>query len=181
MWRLLFLSSTSLLVAVVACSDDGGGSCGPNGAAAFGLVATNGSDVALTYGNLTSMVNNDCPDPAAPAGVVSLTILGQQSGGTGFINLCVPRPDLLATTPGHLGFDVKIVDLKGDLNSCMFAINTTTVPSGMVTSDGLCKNGSDSRGYALAFNGNIVLSRTCAGTTDSVPAALTGTVAVAAQ
>jgi hypothetical protein len=181
MWRLLFLSSTSLLVALVACSDDGGGTCGPNGAAEFGLAATNGSDVALTFGGLTSGPNHDCPDPAAPSGVESLTIIGHQSGGAGLINFCVPRPDLLAKAPARLGFDVKIIDLSGDQNSCSFAINTTTVPSGSVTSDGMCNSGQGPQGYALAFNGNIVLSRTCNGTTDMVPAALSGTVAVAQQ
>ncbi|MBV8756350.1 MAG: hypothetical protein JO257_03680 [Deltaproteobacteria bacterium] len=179
MWRSLFLSSTSLLC-FVACSDDGG-SCGPKGAAAFGLGASNGSDVSLTYGNLSSGANNDCPDPAAPAGVISLTLSGQQSGGTGIITFCIPRPDLLATTPGRLGFDVKIIDLTGDANSCMLKIDSTAVPSGMVTSDGICKNGQDKAGYALAFNGHIVFTRTCAGTSDSVPAQLSGTVAVTAQ
>ena len=180
MWRLLFLSSTSLALAVAACSDDGG-SCGPKSAAEFGLVATNGSDVSLTYGGLTSGANNDCPDPAAPTGVVSLTITGQQSGGTGIITFCMPRPDLLAKAAGRLGFDVKIIDFSGDQNSCTFTVNTTAVPSGNVTSDGLCDNGTNKAGYALAFNGNVVLSRTCNGTTDMVPAALTGTVAVSAQ
>jgi len=179
MWRSLFLSSTSLVL-FVACSDDGG-SCGPKGAADFGLVATNGSDVALTYGGLRSGANNDCPDPAAPTGVISLTITGQQSGGTGIITFCIPRPDQLASTAGRLGFDVKIIDLTGDQNSCTFAINSTAVPSGTVTSDGMCDNGTNKAGYALAFNGNIVLSRMCNGTTDMVPAALTGTVAVAQQ
>lgn len=179
MWRSLFLSSTSLLC-VVACSDDGG-SCGPKGAAEFGLVATNGSDVSMTFGNLSSGANNDCPDPAAPAGVISLTLTGQQSGGTGIVTFCIPRPDTLATTPGRLGFDVKIIDLMGDNNSCTLKIDTTTVPSGTVTSDGLCKNGQDKAGYALGFNGHIVFTRTCAGTNDSVPVQLTGTVAVSSQ
>jgi hypothetical protein len=180
MWRSLFLSSTSL-VCVVACSDDGGGTCGPKGAAAFGLVATNGSDVSMTYGNLTSGANNDCPDPAAPSGVVSLTVTGQQSGGTGIVTFCIPRPDTLATTPGRLGFDVKIIDLKGDNNSCTLKLDTTTVPSGNVTSDGMCNNGKGSAGYALAFQGHVVFTRTCNGTADSVPAELSGTVAVAQQ
>ena len=105
MWRLLFLSSTSLLVAVVACSDDGGGTCGPKGANEFGLVATNGSDVALTYGGLQSGQNNDCSDPATPD-IISLTVTGAQSGGTGIITFCIPHPDKLAKMPGQLGTDV---------------------------------------------------------------------------
>lgn len=179
MWRLLFLSSTSLLC-FVACSDDGG-SCGPKGAAVYGLTVSNGSDVNMTYGNLTSSANNDCPDPAAPTGVISLTLSGQQSGGTGIITFCIPRPDLLTSAPGRLGFDVKIIDLTGDANSCTLKIDSTSVPSGNVTSDGMCKNGQDKAGYALAFNGHIVFTRTCNGTNDSVPAQLSGTVAVASQ
>lgn len=180
MWRSLFLSSTSLLC-FVACSDDGGGSCGTKGAAQFGLVATNGSDVSMTFGGLTSGANNDCPDPAAPAGVISLTITGAQSGGTGVVTFCIPRPDLLTTTPGRLGFDVKIIDFKGDANSCTLKIDSTAPPSGNVTSDGLCNNGQDKAGYALAFEGHVVFTRMCNGTSDSVPAQVTGTVAVTQQ
>ena len=180
MWRSLFLSSTSLLVIVAACSDDGG-TCGPKGAAVYGLTVSNGSDVAMTFGNLSSGANNDCPDPAAPSGVISLTLSGQQSGGTGIVTFCIPRPDLLATTPGRLGFDVKVIDLMGDANSCTLKIDSTAVPSGSVTADGLCKNGQDKAGYALAFNGHLVFTRTCNGTNDSVPAELTGTVAVSSQ
>ena len=181
MWRSLFLSTTSLLC-FVACSDDGGGSCGTKGGAAFGLVATNGSDVSMTFGGMTSSANNDCPDPAgAPAGVISLTVVGTQSGGTGIVTFCIPRPDTLMTTPGRLGFDVKIIDLKGDNASCTLKIDTTTIPSGNVTSDGMCNNGQGSAGYALAFEGHVVFTRMCNGTSDSVPAELSGTVAVAQQ
>jgi hypothetical protein len=177
MWRLLFLSTTSLALAVAACSDDGG-SCGPKSAPEFGLVATNGSDVALTYGGLSSSPNHDCPDPNAPMGVEALTVTGPLSGGTGFINFCIPRPDLLATTPGRLGFEVKLVDLSSTLNSCQLTLNSAAVPSGTVTADGMCDNGQNKAGYALTVTGNAVLSRDCGGTIDMVPVALSGTVAV---
>jgi len=181
MWRSLFLSTTSLLC-FVACSDDGGGSCGTKGAAEFGLTATNGSDVSMTFGGMTSSANNDCPDPAgAPDGVISLTVVGTQSGGTGTINVCIPRPDTLATTPGRLGFDVKIIDLKGDANGCTLKIDSTAPPNGTVTSDGMCNNGQDKAGYALAFEGNVVFTRMCNGTSDSVATQLSGTVAVTQQ
>lgn len=176
MWRSLFLSSTSLLC-FVACSDDGG-SCGTKGAAEFGLVATNGSDVSMTFGDLSSLVAHDCVDPNAPAGVVAVTVSGPQSGGTGVVTFCISRPDLLEQQPLNLT-DVQIVDLKGDANGCTLKIDSTAPPSGTVTSDGLCNNGAGPQGYALAFNGYVVFTRTCNGTNDRVPAQLSGTVAVA--
>jgi len=181
MWRLLFLSTTSLALAVAACSDDGGGSCGPKSAPEFGLVATNGSDVALTYGGLSSSPNHDCFDPNSPMGVEALTVTGPRSGGDGLITFCIPRPDLLATTPGRLGFEVQLVDLSSTVNSCMLMLNSTAVPSGTVTVDGMCDNGQNKAGYAITVTGNAVLSRDCGGTIDMVPVALSGTVAVSAQ
>ena len=84
MSRSLFL----LAISVAACGDDGGTTCGPGGAPMDGLTAGNGSDVALVYENLTASANNDCPDPSAPSGVISLTINGSEKGGTGLITFC---------------------------------------------------------------------------------------------
>lgn len=176
MSRSLFLLATSLLVA--GCSDDGSTSCGPGGAGTDTLTAGNGSDVALVYENLSAGANNDCPDPAAPDGVISLTINGSQKGGSGLVTFCVPRPDLLAMGNVQLGSDVQIIDISADAGGCTFAKNSTTVPLGTVGSLGVCKNGQDKAGFALVFAGNLVLARTCNGTTDNVPVQLVGTVAV---
>jgi hypothetical protein len=176
MSRSLFLLAISVVAA--GCSDDSSTTCGPGGAATDGLTAGNGSDVSLTFENLSASANNDCPDPAAPSGVISLTITGSQKNGTGLVTFCVPRPDKLTTGNVQLGSDVKIVDLNGTSNSCMLTTNATTVPLGSVGSIGVCDNGTNHAGFALVFAGNVVLSRDCAGTVDNVPVQLVGTVAV---
>jgi hypothetical protein len=175
MWRSLFLLVTSVVAA--ACSDNP--SCGP-GSAAEVFTVSNGSDVMLTYGSLLSSANNDCRDPSAPSGVVSLTINATQTTGTSIVTFCIPRPDTLAKTPGQLGTDVKVVDFNGTANSCTLTLDSLAPPSGTVTADGMCKDGTDKAGYALAFNAHLVLNRACATSNDMVPVTLSGTVAVSA-
>src|SRR5689334_23154141 len=89
-----FLLCTSL-AAAAAAGCGGGDSCGPGGASAVGVVASGGG-ATMTYGNLSGSPNRDCPDAAAPASVISLSIMGTQSDGAGFLTLCIGRPDLLA-------------------------------------------------------------------------------------
>jgi hypothetical protein len=165
------------------CSDD---SCGPGGAPVSGLVAS-GPQVTLTYGQLLAGQNNDCPAPDAPAGVISLTIRGTQTDATGFITLCVARPDLLvkqaqALGPDAAGSEVRLVDMSGTASTCRLAIDRTASAqpiTGSVTSSGLCGNGSDAAGFALALDGAVSLARTCGTTTDSLRVTLSGRVAVA--
>src|SRR5262245_47925282 len=89
MSRSRFPSHTSLAAAAAAsaallgASCGGDDSCGP-GTLTTGLIAS-ASTVSLTYGTLTSGLNNDCPASNPPAGVVSLTIFGFQVGGAGSI------------------------------------------------------------------------------------------------
>jgi hypothetical protein len=174
MSRSLFLLITSL---AVGCSDDASTSCGPGGATSDGLMASNGSDVALVFENLSASQNHDCPDPSAPD-VESITILGSHKGGSGLINFCVPRPDKLELGNVQLGSDVHVTDVTADANGCSFTLNSTTVPLGTVGSIGVCDNGANHAGFALVFDGNLVLSRDCGGTVDNVPVQLVGTVAV---
>lgn len=173
MSRSLFLSAISL-AALAGCSDP---ACGPGSAAAI-FTASNGSDVMLQYGDVLSSANNDCRDPAAPSGVISLTVNATQTGGTDLVTFCIPRPDLLAKTPGQLGTDVKVVDFNGTANSCMLSLDTLAPPSGTVSADGMCNNGTNKAGYALGFNAHLVLTRNCNGTNDMVPVTLSGTVGV---
>src|SRR6476620_2137268 len=130
MSRSLFLLAIS---AVAACSDDSSTLCGPGGAAMDGLSVGNGSDVSLTYENLSAGQNHDCPDTSQTA-VESITILGSQKNGTGLINFCIPRPDKLTMGNVQLGADVHVTDITGDANGCMFSLNSTTVPLGTVGS-----------------------------------------------
>jgi hypothetical protein len=184
MWRSLFLSSTSLVTAgaalVTGCSS--GNDCGPTSATAFGLTASSSADqISLVYGNLMSGANNDCPDPAAPSGVVSLTISGTEMGGAGLITFCVPRPDLL-TGGLTLGLWVHVVDLTGADASCTYALDTTQPPTGDVTGHGVCSNGTDPAGFGMMFdNGTVPVHRTCGATVDNVQLTLSGDVAVKPQ
>jgi hypothetical protein len=189
MSRSLSRSPTSLAIAVAiaavlaGCGD--GETCGPGTASKTGLTAT-GDNVALTWGTLTSGLNNDCPDSAAPAGVVSVTVFGFQSGGAGSITLCVSRPDLLADGSQTLGHDsataqVRIVDLNGDADICTYTIDRTKPVTGTATASGLCDNASDPAGFAITLDATLTFTRTCDTTTDSVEVMLRGTNAVTTQ
>jgi hypothetical protein len=181
MQRSLFLSSTSLTLAALlgGCGDD---TCGPGDAPDFGILASS-ADVTLTFGDLTSGLNNDCPDPAAPAGVVSVTIQGSQQNGPGLITLCVGRPDLLSAGSIPLGtMGARIIDLRGDdATGCMYTFDSTRPVAGDVSATGLCDNGASSDGYALTVDGNVSLKRTCVTTIDTIAVSFAGTAAVTAQ
>lgn len=180
-------SPTSTLLAGLAaalgaagCSDD---TCGPGGASPAGLAASSDA-VTLTYGNLSSLLGNDCPDPAAPEGVISLSIEGRQSGDPlGLITLCIPRPDLLMEGDRSLGTitstaDVRIVDLRGNADGCAYTLDSTQPPTGSARATGVCDNGDSPAGFALSLDGAATLRRTCGTTTDSVPVTLRGQVAI---
>lgn len=179
MHRLLFLSSISLaLAALGGCSDD---ACGPGDAPATGLIVGD-QDQKLTFGNLTSSANNDCPDSSAPAGVVSLTVGGSQTDGQGLLTLCIPRPDQLpggVTLGGTTG--VRIIDLHGQFNGCDYSIEQTRPVSGTVIGTGVCDNGTNGAGYALSFDGHLSVKRECPTATDTIAVNISGEVAVASH
>ena len=184
MSRLRFHSATSLLLLapLVACGGGDGDSCGPGGAPASGLVATV-SGTPLTFGQLTSGLNNDCPASNPPAGVVSMTIFGTQTGGNGAIALCVSRPDLLsggsqALGPDAAGSEVRLIDLTADANGCSYSVDRAKSISGAATSKGMCDNGNDPAGFALTLSGTLSFTRTCSSTVDSVQVTLSGTAAI---
>lgn len=182
------LAPLATLLALGACHDDP--TCGTSGAPDSGLTAS-ATDVTLTFGALVGGLNNDCPDPAAPVGVTSLSIAGTQTGGTGLFTICVPRPDNLAAGDLSLSIDaagvpgspteVRIVDLTGDASNCTFKFDKTRPPTGTATAEGLCDNGANAAGFALVVDGAISLTRTCGATVDQVSVTLRGRVAVAAD
>jgi len=183
-----FRSSTRLLAIAVllgGCPGDDGETCGPEGAPATGITASNGSDITLTYENLSSLSGNDCPASDAPSGVISLSIEGKQVGGTSPLTLCIPRPDLLADgrtigTTATMG-QLRVIDFSGMANGCTFALDSTTPPTGTGIGTGVCKNGTDASGFALSLTGTINLRRTCGPTIDSVALTLAGKVAVTSR
>src|SRR5579859_7763694 len=163
------------------CGSSSGDSCGPGSAPASGLVA-GATGVTMTYGNVSGSPNRDCPDAAAPANVISLSIMGTQTDGAGFLTLCIGRPDLLAKQAlmfgPEPGAQVHVVDFNGTAGGCMLTIPQGAAPSGTATTTGMCNNGDDPAGFALKLDAQVTLTRTCGATTDSVPVTLTGTVAV---
>jgi hypothetical protein len=184
MSRLHFHSATRLLLLVPLVASCGGSddSCGPGSAPASGLVASGGA-ATLTFGNLTGGLNNDCPASNPPAGVVSMTIFGAQTGGDGAIALCVSRPDLLAGGSQALGADVagseiRLIDLNGKVSDCRYNVDRAKPITGTATSKGMCDNGNDPSGFALTLNGALTFTRTCGSTVDSVQVTLSGTVAI---
>jgi hypothetical protein len=178
----LCLSSTSLVL-LGGCPSDGE-TCGPEGAPANGITASAGSDT-LTYGSLSSLSGNDCPEASAPSGVVSLSIEGTLVGGTGRVTFCIPRPDLLAegrTLGANLAnVEMRLVDFSGEANGCTFARDPAMPPTGTGTGTGVCNNGTDPAGFALALTGTIHAKRTCGATVDDVSLTLAGKVAVTSR
>jgi hypothetical protein len=174
MRRSLCLSITSLILGA-GCGDD---ACGPSGAPEAGLVGT-ATGVTLTYGGMKAGQNNDCPDPAAPADVVSLTVNGAQTDGTGFVTICISRPDRLADGsqtlgPDVAGSEVRLVDLSGMSAGCGYTLGNAV--TGTVTASGLCGGGADPAGFALDVTATVTLNRVCMG--DTVEVSLAGRTAV---
>lgn len=168
------------LVGLLATAGCPGSECGTEGAPASGIVAAT-APTTLEYGELVAGLNNDCPADDAPAGVISLTIAGRQTGAVGFFTLCVERPDRLADELA-LGVDVKgsavhIIDVTGGADNCTYRFDEATPPTGTATGDGVCGNGGDPAGFALVVDGTISLDRTCGGVVDKVTVTLSGRVA----
>jgi hypothetical protein len=171
-------------IGLPGCSDD----CGPGGAPASGLLVsgdTSTSTFAIEYGNLSSLLGNDCPDPAAPEGVISVSIEGRQTGDAASgVTLCIPRPDLLMQGDRTLGTaistaDVRIIDLGGSADGCTFRLDISQAPTGAAQATGVCDNGDSPEGFALSFDGAVGMRRTCGATTDTVAATLRGRIAIA--
>lgn len=177
----LLAGGAAASIGLAGCGDD---ACGPGGAPETGLVAS-ADVVTLTYGALTGLLGNDCPDPDAPEGVISLSVEGEQTGGgSGLVTFCIPRPDLLMQGDRSLSTatsnaDVRIIDLNGDADGCTFTLDSTRPPTGVVQATGVCDNGDSPYGFAIAFDAAISLRRTCGATVDTVAVTLRGRVAVA--
>jgi hypothetical protein len=171
MWRLLCLSIIS-----AGCSD-GSPSCGPHGAG--DSIAVTAGGATLTFGMLVDSANADC---GVTNGIVSITISGSQTdqsmAGPTFITMCVPRPDHLGAGL-TLNTDFNLQDVTGSSGSCTYAIDHTAQPTGTAKSAGLCDNGKSGAGFALTIDAQFMEQRTCGAVVDSVPATLSGTVAVA--
>ncbi|MDQ3367565.1 MAG: hypothetical protein M3680_19255 [Myxococcota bacterium] len=172
----------AMLAMLASCSD--GETCGPAGAPATGLLVSS-ADVTLDFGGLSSLAGNDCPDPAAPEGVVSISLEGTQTGGPGLITLCISRPDLLEGGRSLGGAtstaDVRVIDVRGTVDGCSYTADPATPPTGTATGAGVCENGTSASGFALTVDGALGLRRTCGATVDSIAVTFRGTVAVTSR
>lgn len=176
--RFLLAISPLVLSAATGCGDD---DCGTGGAPASGLVVTAGAD-AITYGALTGGPNGDCPAADAPAGLSSLTIVATQDGGTGFVTLCVPRPDKLDDTAQlsleRAGGTAFVIDVRGSAAGCQLSLERTQAVTGTLHGEGACGNGLDPAGFALVVDAQLTISKQCGDVEQSVAATLRGRVAV---
>lgn len=168
------------LYSLAACSDDA--TCGPP-PAAISTITTAGA-AELTYGDFTVSANNDCPDAAAPAGVVSLTIAGTQASTSAPITFCLPRPDLAETGRAlALGSELQVIDVTGtDANGCAVSLVRPVMATGTAQALGMCEKGAAQVGFALQLDGTVRAQRTCIGQAAvGVDLTLRGTVALRAE
>jgi hypothetical protein len=181
-----FLSSISLVLLATGCPSEQ--ECGTGGAPATGIVAS-GADFTMTFGNITASENNDCPIAGTPEGVISLTLQGVQTDGTGIFTMCFQRPDRLnganALGPDIPGEDVpaRLVDVSGEASDCTFELADpiASPPTGTATGSGACANGTDPAGFALVLDGNVTFTRTCGANVDTVTGTVRGRVAITPQ
>jgi hypothetical protein len=114
--------------------------------------------------------------------VESLTVQGMQQDGPGLLTLCIPRPDKFSTGTIPLGTaGVRIIDLNGMVDDCMYAFDSSRIVTGNVFAKGVCDNGADSAGYSLSIDGNVSMTRMCTTMSDTIAVALDGRAAVTAQ
>jgi len=181
MSRLPFLLTTSAVLAAGCHTDP---TCGIGDAT--DSISLSGGGVTITYDSFTGGANNDCPDPNAPEGVVSITVGAKQTDGTSadFLTFCIPRIDELAqggAFGGATSGDVRFIDVDGTSGSCTISLDATTPPTGTASASGVCANGTDSQGFALTLDGTISVEKNCAGAIQLTTLTLSGTVAILPQ
>lgn len=167
------------LAGLASCSDP----CGPGDAAANGLKVRSPDDsLSVSYSMITAGANNDCPDPAAPDGVISLTIAGTQEGAAAPIVFCVPRPDKLQDGELNFGTDFQVIDVMAQAGGCNYTLVRPVDATGSASTSGMCENGAGKTGFALKLVGAATLVKKCTGMPDAnVQVSLSGTFAVLPQ
>lgn len=171
------LAPLFLLLLLSACNG-GDDDCGPGADTASITLG------AITYDGFASSPNNDCT-PVQGQEPTSITIAGEQSdpAGTGFLVLCLPRPDMIeAGQPIPLDDEelVQVIDLLGrDPADC--GVSADDVSQATITFTGYCDDGLHEAGYAIALEGTVPVTVTC-GDQDPVTDELdlAGTAAVVA-
>jgi hypothetical protein len=177
-------------LALSACGGDdgpdaGGELCGPGGVTDAVGVAPATSEPA-TFGQFHSSANNDCTAPGD--GPTSLTIQGTQvdpADPARFLVLCLPSPDLIGQEPVSIADDslVQLVDLVAmPADGCRVELDRDRAPSGTISFGGYCADGGDPAGYALSFDVQVPVLRTCGeDEPEAIEAALDGAAPVVAD
>ena len=184
--RTFVFVASAIVAAVVTASCSPSDSCGqgtasPTGLTVRGNIGANNALAIINYADLVAGQNNDCPDPNAPAGVISLTVEGEQLLDTPKVSFCISRPDLLGTKTLQIGTDVVFNALESNnagAVGCSLSLPLHATTSGTVTATGVCDNGIGPEGFAITFNGMATLQRTCGTTVDMVMMNIVGTAAV---
>lgn len=165
--------------------DAGGDACGPGGVTdAVGVAPATGEPA--TFGQFHSSANNDCTAPGG--GPTSLTLQGAQvdpADPARFLVLCLPSPDRIGEEPVSIADDslVQLVDLVAmPADGCRVELDRERAPSGEVSFAGYCDDGSDPAGYALSFDAQVPVLRTCGeDEPEAIDAALDGAAPVVAD
>lgn len=173
-------------LALAGCGgDDDDEACGPGPATdEVGVAPTAGDPVV--FGEFHSSANNDCTAPGD--GPTSLTIQGTQvdpEDPARFLVLCLPSPDLIGDQPISIADDslVQLIDLVAmPADGCRVALDRDRAASGTVSFGGYCADGSDPAGYALSFDVQVPVLRTCGeDEPEAIDAALEGAAPVIAD
>jgi hypothetical protein len=194
MLRSSSLSSTSLLVLLAGCpSGDDPPFCGTVGGDETIEVASD--ERSVRFGLVTAGANNDCPAPAPPDGLISVTVFAEQvePAGAAVLTFCLPRPDLLEgdeggvtvpllpdTQPAGEGDRVHLIDVQAaHPDGCRWEGAVGAVPSGTVTFRGLCGDAVDEGAWDLTIDAEVDVTETCEGEPDvDVAVTIEGTATV---
>lgn len=165
--------------------DDGDDACGPGAVTDEVGVSPTAGDPA-TFGQFHSSANNDCTAPGG--GPTSLTIQGAQvdpADPARFLVLCLPSPDQIGDQPVSIADDslVQLIDLVAvPADGCRVELDRDRAPSGTISFAGYCEDGSDPAGYALSFDAQVPVLRTCGeDEPQAIEAALDGAAPVIAD
>lgn len=165
--------------------DDDPTTCGP-GSAIDAVDIAPATGEAVVFGEFHSSANNDCTAPGD--GPTSLTIQGTQvdpADPARFLVLCLPSPDLIGEQPVSIADSslVQLADLVAmPADGCRVELDRNRDPSGTISFGGYCEDGSDPAGYALSFDVQVPILRTCGeDEPEAIEAALEGAAPVIAD
>ena len=176
------------LLAALALAGCGGGdeTCGPASSTTDEVDLAPAEGEPVVFGEFHSSANNDCTAPGG--GPTSLTIQGTQvdpADPTRFLVLCLPSPDLIGDQPVSIADDslVQLIDLVAiAADGCRVELDRDRAPSGAVSFGGYCDDGSDPAGYALSFDVQVPVLRTCGeDEPEAIEAVLDGSAPVVAD